>query len=287
MTEKIEADNGRFLEILSRYLNYFDTLVTEENIAAVTACGVSESEAFSMLVAEGMGVDTIAEREFFNSYFIPSIKKLDERKYYNDPYYKTVRFADEKFGDAELKNLAYAPYRGFVRDDFLYFEDGRVVPRIGFFDKEYRYPAVLKGGVEWMTLLPNEIDSQKKYIEEAFGNVLCYGLGLGYYAFMVASKENVKKITVVDIDQAVIKLFEKRILPQFPAAIREKILVVKADAFAFAESLEDGLFDYIYADIWRDCGDGTALYKRFKELERFSPSSKFGYWIEDSIKYYL
>ena len=282
-----ETNNARFLDILSRYLTYSDTLVDKDGIGAVMACGVSEEEAFAILLAEGMGVDTVAERNFFNSYFIPSIKKLDLKDFYDDPYYRTVKFENRKIDDVELKNLSYAAYQGFVRDDFLYFDDERVVAQIGFFDGEYRYPAVLKGGVEWMTLLPNEINSQKKYIGEAFGNVLCYGLGLGYYAFMTALKKEVASVTVVDIDEAVIGLFESVILPQFPAAVREKIKIICADAFEFAKNLSDGEFDYIYADIWRDCGDGAPLYKKFKELERFSPSSKFGYWIEDSIKYYL
>ena len=285
--KNVEEYNARYLEVLSRYLNFYDTIVKKDAVEAVASCGVSEETAFSLILAEAMGVDTEKDKEFFNSYFIPSIKKLEITDLYGDFYYKTVKFSDQRSGDVELKNLSYAPYQGFVRDDYLYFEDGRVVPQIGFFDGEYRYPAVLKGGVEWMTLLPNEINSQKKYIEKAFGNVLCYGLGLGYFALMVAMKSCVKKITVVDIDEGVIKLFKEKILPQFPDSAQKKIEIVNADAFKFAENLRDGEFDYIYADIWRDCGDGAVLYKKFKELEKFSPSTRFGYWIEDSIKYYL
>ena len=282
-----DVNNGRYLDILSRYLNESDKMINKESVSSVAACGVSEEEAFAILLAEGMGVDTISERVFFKDYFIPSVKKLDVSDYYGDPYYKTVKFSDRIFGDAELKILSYAPYQGFVYDDFLYMSDGRVIPRIGFFDREYTYPAVLKNGVEWMTLLPNEINSQKKYISKAFGNVLCYGLGLGYYAFMAARKKEVDKVTVVDIDEKVIALFRDAILPQFPNELRQKIVIVNADAFAFAKNLKDGEFDYIYADVWHDCGDGVPLYKKFKELERYSPSSEYGYWIEDSMKYYL
>ena len=117
--------------------------------------------------------------------------------------------------------------------------------------------------------------------------MLCYGLGLGYYALIVAMKKGVSKVTVVDIDERVIEVFEKHILPEFPQAAKDKIVIIRGDAFAFAKNLKDGEYDYIYADIWHDCGDGAPMYKRLKELERFSPSSKFGYWIEDSLKYYL
>ena len=283
----VEKDNERFLKILSYYLNACDTLVEKSAYESVLSCGVSAETAFSMILAESLGVDVEAERGFFDGYFLLSVKKLNAEDYYGDEYYKTVSFEEGKTGDVELKYLSYKPFQGFVRDDFLYFSDGRVVPRIGFFDKEYRYPAVLKGGVEWMTLLPNEINSQKRYVDEAFGKVLTYGLGLGYYAFCAAKKSSVESVTVVDIDEGVIALFKEKILPSFPKPVADKIRIIRSDAFSFAEGLADGEYDYIYADIWRDAGDGTELYKKFKEREKFSPSSKFGYWIEDTIKYYL
>ena len=283
----VELSNERFLKILSFYLYSADKMIEKESFEAVRACGVSDSEAFAILLAEGLGVDTEEEKEFFRSYFIQSVKALETSDYTSDEYYKAVAFDGEKRGDCELKYLTEKAFQGFVRDDFKYFEDGRVVPRIGFFKEDYRYPAVLKGGVEWMTLLPNEINSQKRYIEEAFGSVLCYGLGLGYYIFHIAKKATVKKVVCVDIDGEIIELFKTCVLPKFPQYIADKITIIKADAFEYAKKLKDGEFDYIYADIWRDVSDGKDLFLKFKALEKFSPKSKFGYWIEDTIKYYL
>lgn len=279
--------NERFLKLLSFYLYSADKMIGLKDYNAVKGCGVDGDTAFALLLAEGLGVDTEKEKEFFREYFIPSVRKLEVSDYYEDEFYKTVRIDGCVSGDVSLTYLTQQAFQGFVRDDFSYYPNGKVVARIGFFEEDYLYPAVKKGGVEWMTLLPNEINSQKKYISAAFGNVLCYGLGLGYYAFHVAKKPNVSGVTVVDIDGAVIDVFNKNILPHFPKNVAEKIKIIKADAFSFAETLKDGEFDYIYADIWRDAGDGVELYLKFKESERFSPSSKYGYWIEDTIKYYL
>lgn len=279
--------NERFLKLLSFYLYSADKMIGLKDYNAVKGCGVDGDTAFALLLAEGLGVDTEKEKEFFREYFIPSVRKLEVSDYYEDEFYKTVLIDGCVSGDVSLTYLTQQAFQGFVRDDFSYYPNGKVVARIGFFEEDYLYPAVKKGGVEWMTLLPNEINSQKKYISAAFGNVLCYGLGLGYYAFHVAKKPNVSGVTVVDIDGAVIDVFNKNILPHFPKNVAEKIKIIKADAFSFAETLKDGEFDYIYADIWRDAGDGVELYLKFKESERFSPSSKYGYWIEDTIKYYL
>lgn len=283
-----EADNERFLKILSYYLTFSENVVTAEKVKEVESFGVSKERAFALVLAESMGVDTLdKDRAFFENYFVPSIKCLKTEDYYSEDYFKLIPFAEKKQGSFEMKYMTAKPYQGFVRDDFKYLFDGRVIPQIGFFDTEYRYPAVLQDGREWMTLLPNEINSQIRYIGEAFGNVLTYGLGLGYYVLKVAAKKEVESVTVVDIDKNVISLFEANVLPYFPKEARDKVKLVNADAFKFAESEEVKKFDYIYADIWHDVGDGVELYKKFKQREKFAQNAKFGYWIEDTIKYYL
>lgn len=285
---KTEIDNDRFLRLMSYYLNDFDKIINEKAIAEVKSAGVSDEVAFCHLLAAHMGLDPYGkDRGFFNDYFLQSIKMLDVNDYYNDPYFKAVTFNGETVGDSKLDYLTYAPYQGFVRDDFKYYDDGKVLPLIGFFPTPYRYPAVLTGDVEWMTLLPNEINSQKKYIKKAKGKVLTYGLGLGYYVFSVALKDEVSSVTVVDLNENVINLFQKHILPKFSEKVKNKIKIINSDAFKFAGALSDGDYDYIYADIWHDCGDGKDLYLKFKSLESRCPSAEYGYWIEDSIKYYL
>lgn len=282
-----EKCNERFLKLLSFYLYSADKLIKREDYESVESCGVSGETAFALLLCEGLGVDSSAEKEFFNEYFIPSVKKLDVKDFTEDEYYKAVSFQKTVLGDVQLTYLKQSAFQGFVRDDFLYFKSGKVLARIGYFEQDYFYPAILQGGVEWMTLLPNEINSQKKYIEAAFGNVLCYGLGLGYYAFNAAKKPNVKSVVCVDIDGSVIDVFKNNILPCFPKYVADKIKIVKADALEFAKGLKDGEFDYIYVDVWRDVSDGLELYLKFRDAEKYSPSSEYGYWIEDTIKYYL
>ncbi|MBO4572643.1 MAG: hypothetical protein J5762_02610 [Clostridia bacterium] len=283
-----EKDNERFLDILSSYLNFYEDDIKKEDVLAVSSVGVDEKTAFALLIAERFGVDTGGkDRKFFNDYFLLSIEKLNVSDYYSDEFFKLKLCDNRVIGDFLLSKMTYPAYRGFVRDDFLYLKDGRVIPRIGFFDKDYVYPAVSQGGREWMTLLPNEINSQKKYIDEAFGKVAAYGLGLGYYALKVALKDSVTSVTVVDIDNSVIDLFSKEILPQFPLKARNKIKLVNADALGFSKGLKAGDFDYIYVDVWHDVSDAVGLIKAFKAVEKYCPTARYGYWIEDTVRYYL
>jgi predicted membrane-bound spermidine synthase len=68
----------------------------------------------------------------------------------------------------------------------------------------------------------------------------------------------------------------------------EKIRIVNADAFEFAEKNMNGdAYDMVFVDIWHDPSDGCDLYLRMKEFEPRLPQAKFVYWIEDTLKLYI
>ena len=137
-----------------------------------------------------------------------------------------------------------------------------------------------------MLITPNEINTMRAPIERAHGNVLTYGLGLGYFAYMAAEKENVASVTVVERDDSVISLFEEVVLPQISRS--DKINIVRADAFEFAESLnESSGYDFVFADIWHDPIDCVPAYKRLKKAEKRLPDAEFAYWIEKTLKIYI
>lgn len=74
----------------------------------------------------------------------------------------------------------------------------------------------MEDGQEWMAIKPNEIETMRQPIARAAGQVVAFGLGMGYYAFMVSEKPEVKTLTIVERDENVIALFREHILPQFP-----------------------------------------------------------------------
>ena len=235
----------------------------------------------------GFDTENAFERTLWESYSPFMIHYLNEEDFTKDPYYSAMVLEQEKkLEDWELRVDVLSPFSAFVCNDPLILPDGRIIPQIGFFDKEFRYLSVLQKGREWMTMMPNEIVTQRLPIKKAKGKVATYGLGLGYFAFMCARKDNVKSVTIVEKDQNVIKLFKELLLPQFENP--EKINIVCYDAFDFAENQAPRLkFDYIFADIWHDPSDGVSAYKRFKELEHLCPETQFDYWIEDTIKLYI
>lgn len=284
--------NRLVFERLSLLLNSDDIPITEEAVSELTErFGMSIDEAFSYLFAAAIGIDPFAkgfETRVFREYFPHMLHRLDEGLFVNDAFYVRAKDIPERERDGwSIKKTTIKPYTPFVCDDPLVLLDGRIIPQIGYFDTEYENLGVYQDGREWMTLLPNELTTQKKHIAKAHGRVLTYGLGLGYFAFSAASKPEVGSVTVVERDERAISLFETEIAPQL-GNTTEKIGIVCADAFEFAEKEAPGMdFDYIFADIWHDPSDGVEAYKRFRALEPLCKNSEFGYWIEETLKLYM
>ena len=262
MNDYIKNDNYKIFSLLSNYLNHAPDFINKGDITEIVESGVSYEYAFAVLLASAFGLDIVdnsADKSLFNTYFEPMIHKLDPRVYDHNPYYKNIKIPSIKIGNSELKYEVYKPFEGFVCNDIVRTENGRQIPQIGFFETEFRFPAILENNRIWMTITPNEVETMRKPVDQAFGHVLTFGLGLGYYAYMVSEKENVESVTIVEINEDVIQLFSNCILPQFKQA--HKIKIIKADAFEYAENhLADGAYDFVFTDLWHDVSDGIDMY---------------------------
>ena len=137
----------------------------------------------------------------------------------------------------------------------------------------------------WMSVVVSEIESMADAIAEAHGKVITYGLGLGYYAFMAAEKDNVESVTVIEKNPDVIRLFTESTLPFFPH--KEKIQIIEADALEFVKAQEDGAYDYAFSDFWGGYYDGVDLYMQFMPLTARFSRTKHSYWIESCFMEYF
>ena len=281
---EIFEDNFRLTRIYANYLEYYPEILSEDMVGALCDSGFSKEEAIVALLSQMFGLDfnIPADRRIIMNYLTPSVRVMDAKKYTENPYYKRVKIPNVTDGDWELRQESYKPYRAVICNDMEIYPDFREVPPLGFFSEEFRFPAVLEDGNEWMTLTPVDLDTCDEAIEAAHGRVVTFGLGLGYYAYMVSEKSEVESITVVEKSPDVIRLFKKYILPQF--AHGDKVRIVNADAFEYAERvMPSEHFDFAFVDTWRDASDGAPMYKKMKALEGLSPDTRFSYWIESFL----
>ncbi len=277
--------NFKITELYAAYLEHFPDILTADMINTLTEGGsIKKQDAIAALLCEIFALDDgrSEDRILIRNYIIPSVRILNSKKYTQNPYYKNIKLPNIKAGEWEFKNESYPAYRGVICHDMIINEDFSEIPPLGFFEEEFRFPAVLEGGNEWMTLTPVDIDTCDEAINAAQGKVITFGLGLGYYAYMVSNKADVSSVTIIEKSEEVIKLFQEYILPQFSHP--EKLRIISADAFEYAENnMPAEKYDIAFVDTWRDASDGAPMYKRMKALEHLSPNTKFLYWIENFL----
>ena len=224
-----------------------------------------------------------ADEEYLKKLF-KNAKCHREEYFYNDPYLKNIKVPTVNNGNVLLLNACYEKGE-FFQYDMPKLSENIVVPKLGFFNSRVYFPSVYEGEMPWVSVCPSEINSMQPDVDKATGRCLVLGLGLGYYPYVISLLDKVKSITIVEISEKIIILFEKYILPQFEH--KEKIKIVHADAIEFMKTVERDEYDYCYADIWEGQVDGAPLYSQIKQHEKRLPYTRFAYWIEDEIKWYI
>lgn len=124
---------------------------------------------------------------------------------------------------------------------------------------------------------PQEMFLQYDAYKNAKGRVLTAGLGLGLYANMIAKKDNVKEVIVVEIDKDIIKLAKPK---------NKKIKVIQGDIWNFIRKTKEK-FDYAYIDIHYHTGEWeykqTVLPMK-KIFDKRFPNMPVDFWGEKEME---
>lgn len=145
------------------------------------------------------------------------------------------------------------------------------------------YVRLLMGGGVMMSDTQHEQRTNYEAVQQARGQVLIAGLGLGMILVPILQKPEVKAVTVVEKSAAVVELVGRR--GKFPNS--DKLNVVLGDIFEWKPPL-GAKYDIIYFDIWPDiCADNlkeiTQLKRRFtRRLVR--PGGWMGAWVEKQLR---
>lgn len=281
----IRQRNNSFWWLLSNYLNNSPCAISSEIMQEMNEDGFLPVEmVYSALLASYCNLnpeENCEDRILNDEYLRIAVKQCKVSDYINNPYYKNIVIPDSTIGTWNFTHTSYKAYEAFVRDDVVLLSDFREIPQIGFFDTEFSFPAVHENGREWMAIKPSEIETMKCAIDAVSGKVVVFGLGLGYFPYMISLKSDVEEIVIVERDTNVIQLCKEFIIPQFPA--KEKITIVQSDAFEYLETMGKQDFDYAFVDLWHDVSDGLPLYVRTKKYEKKFPQTQFLYWVENFL----
>lgn len=223
------------------------------------------------------------QRDFFMDMIAGESCIFDAKEIADNSFMKNIPFAEKASGDYEYKYITMKPYELDVFDIPTRVDDILIdIPRVGCFTEEFTYPALVQtsNSKVQMAITPTFISTMNDEIRRARGKVLTLGLGMGYYAFMVSEKEDVESVTIIEKEQSVIDLFNEVILPSIPHG--DKITVIKSDASEYLSSIDDGLYDYCFADTWTGTEDIEA-YFAVKEASKKFRKMKIEYRIEEGF----
>ena len=279
----LHQDSERLLSEVSRFLCDHPHAITGEDLRSLGL--PDDEEAYRVLLAAWLGFDTEQQGDaaLCRAVMPEMVRKLDPSPFRNDPYAAALGSVSGSAGAFRLGRDCIRAYELFVRDDMIRLPDGHVIPRLGFFPEDYSFPALWENGRLWMTVTPNEVNTIRPAAEQSHGQVLCLGLGLGYYAFHALRNPAVSRLTVVERDAGLIGLFRRLILPHMPYP--DKLTLVCGDGFEAVRKMQAGEYDTVFADLWHDAGDGLPMYERLRGMEK--PGADYLYWIEPTMKLYL
>ena len=214
--------------------------------------------------------------------------KIFDKEYFNKiKYFNTVKVGQHYDGSIyQLDNTEYSPGDCINYGIGEYSNIGILdAVMCGVFFDSFKLPVVARRADNqvYMSITPNEIETMRDSIAAAHGKVLNYGLGLGYWAYEVASKSNVESVTIVELNQDIINLFNTYIAPQFEPEVLSKINIIQGDAVEYHRNLADGVYDYCFIDTWFNAYEGMDMYLNFKEQEQKFKNMQVSYWIEEDF----
>jgi hypothetical protein len=134
-----------------------------------------------------------------------------------------------------------------VEDDFDY-------------DREIFFQRLFKNGIEISNNDPVNIWIHKRFISAAHGDVLIFGLGLGTSLHEILKNDDVKSVTIIELEQDIINL----VSPHFED---NRVKIVCADMNGY---IPERIYDVIYFAIWGskemvDQNEIKRLHSQFKE----------------------
>ncbi len=204
---------------------------------------------------------------------------IKEEDYINNPYLKNISFKDIKLKDFSYETVTIEKGYLFNIDEIQDDKDKELKDYmiLRAYEKDTDMPFLKQGNQEWMMASISEFKTNDPYAKKAKGNVITFGLGIGYFVYMALLNQNVKSITVIEKSKEVIELFNQ-IRNQFP---NKPINIINGDAFDYFNEKYLKDFDYIYVDIYQNNEDGRILIEKL--LEQYLPEyDKCNFWIENS-----
>jgi len=103
-------------------------------------------------------------------------------------------------------------------------------------------------GVCWMTAAPPDLLDHRVVLDDAFGDVVLTGLGMGVALVFADRNQRVKSVTVVERDQRVADLVLPMVTPHL-RRLAPTLVMADADAYDPKRRFDFAFLDHAYEDV--------------------------------------
>lgn len=206
---------------------------------------------------------------------------ISSNDYANRPYHKTIHLDQIKSDEFSYKTQMINANELFNLSS-VQFDPNKELNdsmRLVALDEPLEVTILYQNNEVWMLDVPSEAETIDPCAKKAYGNVLSFGLGIGYYPFMAMLNPKVKSITVIEKSKSVIDLFNHYLKPQFPNNIPFNI--IEGDAYDYFNEESLNQYDSVFVDIWKSNDDGLIIIEKLLE-QYLPPFDKVDFWIETS-----
>ncbi len=206
---------------------------------------------------------------------------LSAEEWKRNPYYQNIRL-DLAAGDGFRYEKEWIEGGYLFSSDAIQNDPERSCAdwmKLRALDQDVEAIYLYQNEEDWMMCAPSEAATNDPPALKAHGDVLTFGLGIGYFVYMAMQNPAVRSITVVEKSPQVIAMFRKNLLPQFPDQV--PLQLIEGDALDWFRKETLAQYDYVYTDIWRSSEDGLDWMEKL--LEQTVPGmEQADFWIEDS-----
>ena len=153
---------------------------------------------------------------------------------------RLLRFGEYGIAVHDSKNYvepSIQKFYGIEHDNSKIYKTVSLVKEL----KDSKYPFIVMSTSKLEQLI------YQNFIDNATGDVLIFGLGLGFIIFPLLTDESITSITVIDNDVDIINTVSP-IIEKYD--VHNKLQVVEGDLYTYHQQIPNEKYDYIYFDIW-------------------------------------
>lgn len=126
----------------------------------------------------------------------------------------------------------------------------------------YNFKMIRNGNEGVMDSSDFEVLTNKHFLDNAVGDIIVFGLGMGFIIFPLLQDPTVTSIKIVEYDQEVID-YVGSIVKHYD--IDNKVTIVLGDVKTYHQMVSDEFYDFIYIDYWDNLNNAA-----YNEMEQYS-----------------